>query len=103
MARKPMVTRTIQTTKAKVLCLNVETAQSFVQEVVLPRTYKDDKAVLKMVEEIVNNDTVKAAHVISTEVNETLYGMTEQKFIELAKPLTSRNGDTEDEENNEKE
>ena len=38
MARQPMVTRTIQTTHATVLCLNIPDAEPFNQTVVLPRT-----------------------------------------------------------------
>ena len=81
MARKPMVTRTITTTKCNVLCLDIETAEPFNQVVTLPRTYKDEKKLLKMVEEAVNNDKVKAVHIVGKEEVETLYGMTEQQFI----------------------
>lgn len=81
MARKPMVTRTIVTTKCNVLCLDVETAEPFNQIVTLPRTYKDEKKLLKRVEEEVNSDSVKAVHIVGKEEVETLYGMTEQQFI----------------------
>lgn len=81
MARKPMVTRTIVTTKVNVLCLDIKTAEPFNQLVTLPRTYKDDKKLLKKVEEVVNTDDVKAVHVVDKEEVETLYGMTEQDFI----------------------
>lgn len=84
MARKPMVTRTINTTTAKVLCLNVETGESFEREVTLPRTYKDDKTVLSLAKEVIDTDSVKAVHIVGTTVNEIRYGMTEQKFIENA-------------------
>lgn len=90
MARIPQVTRTIQTTKANIMCLNIEKGEPFTQEVTLPRTYKDDKAILKAAEKVVNSNTVKAVHVVSAEVQETLYGMTEQRFIELAEILPPR-------------
>lgn len=90
MARVPQVTRTIQTTKADVLCLNVKDGNPFTQTVVLPRTYKDDNAILKSVEKVINSDTVKPVHVVSYTVEETLYGMGEQKFIELADVLPPR-------------
>ena len=82
MARKPMVTRTIITTKCNVLCMELAKAEPFNKEVILPRTYKDDKKLLKRVQELVDNDEVKAVHIVSKEEVETLYGMTEQKFIE---------------------
>ena len=90
MARQPMVTRTIQTTHATVLCLDIPNAEPFNQTVVLPRTYKDEKSMMKVVEKVVNTDDVKAVHIVNTEVNETLYGMTEQEFISAARVLPDR-------------
>lgn len=87
MARKPMVTRTIITTKVNVLCLDVNSAEPFNETVTLPRTYKDDKKLLKSVEEVINTDTVKAVHIVDKKEIETLYGMTEQDFINNAKVL----------------
>lgn len=81
MARKPMVTRTIVTTKVNVLCLDIKSAEPFNQVVTLPRTYKDEKKLLKKVEEVVNTEDVKAVHVVDKKEVETLYGMTEQDFI----------------------
>ena len=90
MARQPMVTRTIQTTHATVLCLNIPDAEPFNQTVVLPRTYKDEKSMMKVVEKVINTDDVKAVHIVHTEVNETRYGMTEQEFIANAHVLPGR-------------
>lgn len=87
MARKPMVSRTITTTKVNVLCLDIETAEPFNTSVILPRTYKDEKKLLKKVEEVVNTATTKAVHIVDTEVVETLYGMTEEEFIATASVL----------------
>lgn len=90
MARIPMVTRTIQTTTANVLCLNIKEGEPFNKEVVLPRTYKDEKSMMKVVEQLINTEDVKAVHIVHTEVNETLYGMTEQEFIAAARVLPDR-------------
>ena len=90
MARTPMVTRTIVTTKAIIMCLDVEAGVPFNKEVTLPRTYKDEKALLKKVRPLVETETVKAVHVVDTEEVETLYGMTEQEFIENAQILPPR-------------
>lgn len=84
MARKPMVTRTIITTKVNVLCLDIQSAEPFNKVVTLPRTYKDDKKLLKKVEEVVNTDDVKAVHIVDKKEIETLYGMSEQDFIDHA-------------------
>lgn len=84
MARKPMVTRTITTTKANVLCMDIQKAEPFNKVVTLPRTYKDDKTLMKKVQEVVETDTVIPVHVVDKEEVETLYGMTEQEFIQKA-------------------
>lgn len=90
MARTPMVTRTIQATKANVLCLNIVEGEPFNKVVTLPRTYKDENAMLKVISKMVDNDEVKAVHVVDSYVEETLYGMTEQRFIELAQIMPPR-------------
>lgn len=84
MARKPMVTRTIVTTKVNVLCMNVVSCEPFNQVVSLPRTYKDAKKLMQAIEEAVNTDEVKAVHVVDKTEVETLYGMTEADFIKYS-------------------
>lgn len=101
MARKPMITRTIVTTKVNVLCLNINSAEPFNKVVTLPRTYKDEKKLLKKVEEVVNTDDVKAVHIVDKEEVETLYGMTEQDYITNATildPTTRKELEAETEE-----
>lgn len=88
--RKPMVTRTIKSTIATVLCLDVEKAEPFNYTVELARTYKDEKHLMKAVREKVDTDDVKAVHLVSVDVKEALYGMYEDEFIEHAKELPSR-------------
>lgn len=90
MARKPMVTRTVQTTLATVLCLNTETAEPFNQTVTLSGTFKDNKAVMKAVKALIENDTISVAKVVDVEIEEKLYGMPEQDFINAAKVLPPR-------------
>lgn len=87
MARVPMVTRTIQTTRANVLCLDIERGEPFNKEVIFPRTYADEKSMLKQAEKVINNETVKAVHIVDFKVEETRYGMTEQQFIEVAEVI----------------
>ena len=90
MARVPQVTRTIQTTVATVLCLDLVTKEPFEKTVKLPRTYRDERKLMQKIEQIVNNETVKAVHIVKTEIEETLYGMTEEKFIQTADVLPPR-------------
>ena len=46
MARVPMVTRTIVTTKVNVMCLDTQKGEPFNESVTVPRTYKDDEVLL---------------------------------------------------------
>lgn len=90
MARQPQVTRTIQTTKCNVLCIDLANEQPFTQEVILPRTYKDERSMMKKIKPIVENDNVKAIHVQNFTVESTLYGMTEEEFISVAHIIPAR-------------
>lgn len=90
MARVPMVTRTITTTKANVMCVDVEAGEPFNKEVTVPRTYKDNDSLLKVVKPIIETETVKAVHIVGKTEIETLYGMSEQDFIEHASVLPER-------------
>lgn len=94
MARVPMVTRTIVTTAVTVMCLDVEAGEPFNKTVTVPRTYKDDEALLKKVKPLIETETVKAVHIVDKEEIETLYGMTEQEFIQYASVLPPRNNET---------
>ena len=87
MARKPMVTRTIVTTKVNVLCMDLEHTEPCNKEVTLPRTFKDDKKLFKAVQDVVDSKKLKAVQVVDSEEVETLYGMSEQDFIDNAMKL----------------
>lgn len=97
MARVPQVTRTIVTTKANVMCLDIERGEPFNKEFIVPRTYKDDNALLKAVKATAESESVKCVHIVHSEQIETLYGMSEQEFIEHAKVLPPRTATTEKE------
>lgn len=97
MARIPMITRTVVTTVAKILCVNTTTEETEIKVVEIPRTYTDDKKLLNTAKEVLD-PTIIPVKVISTEIKETLYGMTEQNFIELAEKLPPRTK-TETDEN----
>ena len=90
MARTPMVTRTFQTTKAYVLCLDITTGESSTKEVVLSGLYPSDNKVPKACAKVIENDELKVVHVVRTETEEQLRGMAEQKFLELSEILPPR-------------
>ena len=87
MARVPMVTRTMKTTKVNVLCMDLVKAEPCNKDLTLPRTFKDDKKLFKAVEGVLNNDVIKAVKIVKKKEIDTLYGMSEQEFIESAKVL----------------
>lgn len=86
-SKPAMVTRTIESTKATILCLNVETGTPENKEVVLSGTFKDNEAILKSAKKVIETETLKAVHVNSATVETALYGMSEQEFIAVAKIL----------------
>ena len=94
MARKPMVTRTVTTTKVTVLCVNTVAEETVTQVVEVPRAYTDDDKLIKAVKETLDTSIIPVK-VISTEIVETLYGMTEQRFIEQAEKLPPRKVETD--------
>lgn len=90
MARSRKVTRTIFSTKVIVMCVDTQTAVVENYEVTIAGVYSDDKKLMKAVAKVVETETLKPVSVVSTEVNETLYGMDEQKFMEMAEVLPPR-------------
>ena len=90
MAKTPMITRTIQTTEVNVLCMDIKQGEPFNTTVTLPRTYKDNAAMLKAAAAVIDNEDTKAVHIVASEVKETLYGMKETDFIANADILPIR-------------
>lgn len=87
MARKPMITRTIKTTKAVVLGMDINTSEPENRVVTLARTYPTAEKMLSAAKCAVETDSFKVVHIVSSEVVEQLYGMPEQQFVELAQPI----------------
>ena len=87
MARPPMITRTAETTHATVLCMDIENREPCNIDLVLPRTYKDEKEMMKAVNKAITNPNIKAVQVVAHTVKETVYGMSEADFIANATVL----------------
>lgn len=85
--RKPMVTRTITSTRVRALCVNPQSAETFEDEFLLTGKIADKDKMLKRVSKLYNteNCTILAIRDIK-EVN-VLYGMDEADFIAGAKIL----------------
>lgn len=90
MSRVRKVTRTISSTKVIVMCVDTETAKVDNYEVEIAGVYSDEKKLMKAVAKEVETVTLKPVSILSKEVVETLYGMDEQKFIEMAEVLPPR-------------
>ena len=82
-----MISRTFTATKVNALCMNLESCEPFNKVVYLPRVYKDSKKLDKALNELINKDSEKYVHAVSVETEQTLYGMTEQDFINSAVKL----------------
>lgn len=95
MARERMVTRTVAATEVNALCLNIETAEPFNKTVILSGTFKDKQAIEKVAKKAIDTDLEKCVAVVEYTEKETLYGMPEQQFIELAKVLPPRDSKVE--------
>lgn len=92
MPRIPQVTRTITTTLATVLCLDLESGNPVTMTVRLPRTYKAEAKVLKAARKKLESDKLKVAHVSTYKAQTKLYVMTEERFVEEADELPPRSG-----------
>jgi cell division protein YceG involved in septum cleavage len=87
MARKRMVTRTITSTKAKATVYNIEKDEIQTLEYKLSGELSADDA-LKAITK--GYTEVRPLKVIEVTVQEELYGMPEEKFLELAEILSPR-------------
>ena len=88
--RKPQVTRTITTTEANVMCLDVMTGEPCNKIFTAPRTYKDEDKLLKYLKATEDTEEVKLVHIVDMQVKETFYGMEEAEFIKHATVLPAR-------------
>lgn len=87
MARKRMVTRTITSTKAKATVYNIEKDEIQTIEYKLSGELSADEA-LKVITKV--HKEVRPLKVNDVSVHEELYGMPEDKFIELAEIIPAR-------------
>lgn len=87
MARKRMVTRTITSTKATATVYNIESDEIQTVEYKLSGELSADDALKAITKEQAD---VRPLKVTEVEVQEELYGMSEEKFLELAEILPPR-------------
>lgn len=89
-----MVTRTIKSTRVTALCLDTQTAEpsnaTFIVGGTFPNDPKGNDRLLKKVKSAHETETFKVVSIVDKEVQEHLYGMTEDKFIAGAEVLPAR-------------
>ena len=95
MARERMVTRTIENAELSVLRVNTKTRETAVEVLTISATIPENKA-LKIVHKAYDNGEWKSVDIIERKVTETLYGMSEQEFIKLARVLPPRTAKADD-------
>jgi hypothetical protein len=98
MARVAMVTRTIVTAEVDVLCMNIESLQVETKHVSLLGGVSDETTMLNKAKTQLETPTLKAVHITKVTELETLYGLTEEDFVKLAKELPPRKGQTDNSE-----
>lgn len=87
MARKRMVTRTITFTKVEATVYDISSDEIKIVEYKLPGELTSEVALKVITKE---HEDVRPLKVTEVTVQEELYGMPEEKFIELAEILPSR-------------
>lgn len=98
MARARMVTRAIIGTQVKALCFDAEQNNCIEQTVLIAGVFKNEEKLAKKLHDVLDNDRVSFVRVLSATQKSTLYGMSEDKFIENAvelDPATRRMLETE--------
>lgn len=82
--REKMVTRSMKVTNAQVLMVNLETQATETQTIAMPNVYADDTKLMKALTKTFEGSTLKPVHVLSSQVIEKLYGMSEKTFLDNA-------------------
>lgn len=96
MARAKMVTRTIEQTTARTMCLRVDTAEVTIEEYTIGGAPDKDE-LLKKLKAIYETDNFKVVAIKDTYTETKLLGMTEEDFIRYAEVLPPRKNYNEEE------
>ena len=81
MARKKMINRTITTNIYEVLCVNIETNETFIQKVPLEDSPKNPDKLFKAISLKVNNNAEKAVCIKGVTTESKKYAMSVENFI----------------------
>ena len=84
MPRKPEITRTMQVTRAMVLCIDLESKTTFEVPILLTSRYKTEKQLVDAATKELSNYKTKVVCVLHNEKQMIRFKMSEQKFINTA-------------------
>ena len=102
MARKKhFVTRNITTTHVTALTYNNDTNETKQEKFSVPRQYKSNEDLLKILRELFETATIKIATILSSNVVVERYAQEESDFIKNSIKLTNNDEETLDEESEE--
>ena len=87
--RKPVVTRTINSTLVHALCMDLAEGRAYETDIMLPGIMRDERKILRALAAHVPEGH-KAVTVKGFEHVKTLYGMDEEVFIQHAHVLPPR-------------
>ena len=82
-----MITRSIHTTVCEVMVVNTKEKKLLNKTVTVSGTFKDDKSLIKAVTKIVTKEDIAFVSILSSKVETKVYGISEQKFLELAEVI----------------
>ena len=94
------ITRTVEKTEVNCLCFDKTAAEAFNKSIVLPGTYRDEKAMARKAAKVIEADAnIRFIEVVDTSIISGVYGITEEDFFAHAveldpktrKPLTETN------------
>lgn len=88
--RKRMVTRTITSTVANIMSLNITEGECVNITVEVPGTYKNEDALMKACKKAHESAEIKFVKVVEQHTKEALYGMSEEDFLAHAQLLPER-------------
>lgn len=95
MAKERMITRTVEETTCKTLCINLTTNETEIRTFITGKVSNSAEA-LSVIQRKFDNATRKALYVLEMDVSTKLYGMPEDMFIKYATLLPDRKPTSEE-------
>lgn len=87
MARKRMVTRSINEVKVVAMCCDITSASVVTKELSLGGNVPDGEE-LKIAQKMYDKDSLKVVSIVSVHREEVIYGMLETDFLKYARVMT---------------